>query len=72
MADAKGKGPEQGGAAPKKAASPPKVVGLLAPVSVKNISGKLVNTTFGPIKPGDKGKATAAECHTYSKYLEKA
>lgn len=39
-------------------------------VEVKNISNRLINTSIGSIKPGEKGRATVAETHSYSKYLE--
>lgn len=39
-------------------------------VEVKNISDRLINTSIGSIKPGEKGRATIAETHSYSKFLE--
>jgi len=39
-------------------------------VDVKNISKKLIHTSKGQIKPGEKGKCTLAEARTYHKYVE--
>lgn len=39
-------------------------------VAVKNISDRLINTSMGSIPPGKTGRASVAETHSYSRYLE--
>lgn len=58
-------------AAPKKAAVS-KANRPTDVVSVKNISGKRLNTSVDSIMPGEKGKATNAELRRLHAYLEKA
>lgn len=58
--------------APKKATAPKAVKSSGDVVSVKNISAIPLSTSKGTIQPGDKGEATIAELHSWSKYLERA
>ena len=39
-------------------------------VEVKNISDRVINTSLGSIPPGEKGRASVAETHSYSKFLD--
>jgi hypothetical protein len=62
-------------AAPEKAAvvkkvKAPKTAKRVKGVAVKNISDRIINTSIGSIQPGEEGRASVAETHSYSKYLE--
>ena len=48
----------------------PKTAKRVVGVAVKNISDRLINTSIGSIEPGKEGRATVAETHSYSKFLE--
>ncbi len=56
------------GAASKEAATPATQNTI---VDVRNKSEGLVNTTSGPIKAGENGKATIAELRSLNHFLEK-
>lgn len=58
-------------AAPKKAAVDFKAtVPVPLYIAVKNISNRLVNTSRGPIEPGETGEASVAESKQLDKYIE--
>lgn len=48
----------------------PKTARRVEGVKVKNISDRIINTSIGSIKPGEEGRASLAETHSYSKFLE--
>lgn len=48
----------------------PKTAKRVVGVEVKNTSNQIINTSIGSIKPGEKGRASIAETHSYSRYLE--
>jgi hypothetical protein len=48
----------------------PKTAKRVVGVKVKNISDRIINTSIGSIPPGEEGRASIAETHSYSKFLE--
>ena len=54
----------------KKSSTKKKTAKRVKGVAVKNISDRVINTSIGSIPPGEEGRASVAETHSYSRYLE--